>query len=185
MGVVTGPFECANCHGVTLHFSHARAAALADDFMLDVIHRYKYSRALYFEPFLAGVLLEQAVPALITGHWDMVVPVPLHPVKEREREFNQAERLARHLARALQVPLHARVVRRVRMTETQTHLNREERAENMKGAFAPRQAGELSGLRVVLVDDVMTTCATTNACAGALREAGAAEVCVWTVARGR
>lgn len=185
MGAVTNDFVCSNCRNVVLNFSSARAAALANGFLLDVIHRYKYERALYFEPFLAEVLVGEASPVLKAGRWDMVVPVPLHPVKQREREFNQAELLAAHLAKALNLPLKTRVVRRIRPTGTQTHLSREERARNVEGAFAPCRGVNLSGARVILIDDVMTTCATTNACAKALRDAGAADVCVWTVARGQ
>ena len=112
------------------------------------------------------------------------MPVPLHPLKEREREFNQAEILARHLGEAIGIPLNAKLLRRVASTLTQTRLTREQRAANMRGAFEVRAGIELNGERVVLVDDVFTTGATTNACARALRTAGAGEVCVWTVARG-
>jgi ComF family protein len=108
----------------------------------------------------------------------------LHPLKLREREFNQAGRLAAHLARAVSIPLNEKILRRVNPTATQTLLTREQRAVNMKNAFAVRPGARLAGKRIVLVDDVFTTGATTSACAQALRGAGAAEVCVWTVARG-
>jgi ComF family protein len=152
--------------------------------VLDVIHRYKYHRAVWFEPFLADLLVRQAAPTLAAEKWDLIVPVPLHPLKEREREFNQADRLARHLGRALGIPMHNRLLRRVKFTLTQTRLTRPERAANMEAAFAPRSGKELNGEKVVLVDDVLTTGATTHACAEAARQAGAGDVCVWTVARG-
>jgi ComF family protein len=114
----------------------------------------------------------------------VVVPVPLHPVKEREREFNQASRLAAPLAAALKIPLNVRLLRRVSFTMTQTRLSRADRAKNMHGVFAAAPGARLAGQVVVLVDDVFTTGATTNACARVLRRAGAAEVWVWTVARG-
>jgi ComF family protein len=130
-------------------------------------------------------LLRQALPVLRGGNWNVVVPVPLHPTKLREREFNQAARLGGHLARALGVPLAEKALRRVRPTRTQTLLTRQQRAENMRRAFGPgRGADAVRGRGVVLVDDVLTTGATTNACAEILRKAGAADVCVWTVARG-
>lgn len=184
-GEVTNDFICANCRDMEFYFSSARAAVLADSFMLDIIHRYKYRQGLYFEPFLAELLLKQALPVLENSHWDMVVPVPLHPAKEREREFNQAERLGAHLARALGIPVNKRAVRRVVPTQTQTRLTRQERAENMKNAFAAFPGARMDGQRVILVDDVMTTGATTNGCARVLHEIGAAEICVWTVARGQ
>jgi ComF family protein len=149
-----------------------------------VILRYKYQRQLWFEPFLTRCLLRRAVPELARLKPSLVVPVPLHPVKEREREFNQATRLAAPLAAALGIPLNVRLLQRVSYTVTQTRLSRAGRAQNMHGVFAVRPGVRLSGQVVVLVDDVFTTGATTNACAKVLRAAGAAEVWVWTVARG-
>jgi len=183
-GDMTTPFECTNCREMELHFSSARSAVVAKTVVLEVIHRFKYQRALYFENFLADLFLRAAVPVLRGQGWDFIVPVPLHSLKEREREFNQSEILARHLSAATGIPLNAKLLRRVASTLTQTLLTREQRAANMRGAFAVRSGIKFNGERVVLVDDVFTTGATTNACALALRTAGAGEVCVWTVARG-
>jgi len=167
-----------------LHFSAARSAVVARGAVREIIHRYKYQRALWFEPFLAGLLLREIMPALRGQRWDLIVPVPLHPLKLREREFNQAERLAVHLGKAASIPVNKKLLRRVRFTNTQTRLTRPERAANMRGAFAMRGSARLDGERVILVDDVFTTGATTSACAQTLLAAGADEVCVWTVARG-
>ncbi len=183
-GQLATRFECSNCREMKLNFSHARAAVVASDFVLEVIHRYKYQRALWFEPFLAELLVRQAADPLRREGWDWIVPVPLYSVKQREREFNQAERLAARLGANTGIPVNRRLVRRVGPTRTQTLLNRAQRALNVRGAFAARPGVDLRGDRVVLVDDVLTTGATTSACAGALRAAGADEVCVWTVARG-
>jgi competence protein ComFC len=182
-GNITSPFECGNCVDMDLQFSAARSAVAAKGAVRDVIHRYKYQRALWFEPFLADLLVREAAPEIRRGEWDCLVPVPLHPTKFREREFNQAARLAAHLGRATGLPVRDDLLRRVRPTSTQTLLNRTQRAANMDGAFESR-GGALDGERVVLVDDVFTTGATASACAGVLREAGAGDVCVWTVARG-
>jgi len=183
-GAVTTRFECANCRGLGLHFSKARAAVLATGVVRDAIHRYKYQRALWHEPFLAGLLAAQAVPELLCERWDWLVPIPLHPVREREREFNQAERLAKRLSAASGIPLNVRMLRRVEPTETQTRLTRRERAANMRRAFALRSGVSVCGQRIVLIDDVLTTGATASACAQVLRAGGAGDVCVWTVARG-
>ena len=183
-GDLTTPFECSNCREMELHFHSARSAVVARGMVREVIHRYKYQRALWFEPFLADLLVREAKPDLSGQRWDFIVPVPLYPVKQREREFNQAERLGNHLSAATGIPQNRKLLRRVMPTATQTLLTREQRAKNMRGVFAtPRDSG-LDGERIVLVDDVFTTGATTSACAKALRDAGAGEVCVWTVARG-
>lgn len=183
-GDLTTPFECANCREMELHFSAARSAVVAGGAVREIIHRYKYQRALWFEPFLAGLLLRETVPVLRGQNWDLIVPVPLHPLKQREREFNQAERLAARLSAATRIPVNKNLVQRVRFTNTQTRLTRSERAANMRGAFAMRPGARLDRERVILVDDVFTTGATTSACAQTLLAAGADEVCVWTVARG-
>lgn len=183
-GDLTAPFNCTNCRELELHFTSARSAVVAKTVVLEAIHRFKYSQALWFENFLGDLLVREAAPVLAGHGWDFIVPVPLHPLKQREREFNQAERLATHLSRAAQIPLHRKLLRRVNPTATQTLLNREQRAANMKNAFIVPDRKKLAGKRIVLLDDVFTTGATTNACAQALRRAGAAEACVWTVARG-
>lgn len=183
-GDITTNFICTNCHDLHLHFCSARSAVVAKTTVLEAIHRYKYSHAMWFEAFLADLLVREAGPVLRAGQWDYILPVPLHPLKLREREFNQAERLARHLSRATGIPLNAKLLRRVSPTMTQTKLTREQRAVNMKNAFSVVNRVCVNDKRIVLLDDVFTTGATTNACAAVLRRAGAAEVVVWTVARG-
>lgn len=183
-GDITTRFECTNCRAMELYFRFARSAVVAEGMGLEVIHRYKYQRALWFEPFLADLLVRAAKPEVNCQDWDLIVPVPLHPAKRREREFNQAERLATRLGKVLQLPVSSKTLRRIEPTRTQTQLTREQRATNVRNAFALRDGIDVEGLRIIVVDDVLTTGATTNACAKVLRQHGAAEVCVWTVARG-
>ncbi len=183
-GEITGTFQCGNCSELDLAFSRARSAVHATRGVMDVIHRYKYGHALFLEPFLTDLLLRAAAPELKDGSWHGLVPVPLHPTRLREREFNQAERLAAALSKATGIPLRTGWIERARFTGTQTTLTRSQRGENMRGAFKPRDRPNLKGLRLVVIDDVLTTGATTSACAAVLRRAGAEEVIVWTVARG-
>jgi ComF family protein len=183
-GDFTTPFECTNCCEMELHFSSARSAVVAHTVVREVVHRYKYQRALWFEPFLTNLFLCKALAALRRADWDFIVPVPLYAVKQREREFNQAERLAAQLSAASGIPLNSKWLRRIRPTATQTLLTRPQRAANMRGAFVVHPGVRLNGERVILVDDVFTTGATTSACAEVLQAAGAGDVCVWTVARG-
>jgi len=183
-GDLTTTFECSNCREMELHFSAARSAVVANGVVLEAIHRYKYQRQLWFEPFLADLLVREAGPALTAQKWDCLVPVPLHPTKKREREFNQAERLAAHLSAATKIPVNAIWLRRVLPTSTQTRLTREQRVANIRGAFVMTSRHRLNGERIVLLDDVFTTGATASACAKVLQAGGAGEVCVWTLARG-
>ena len=183
-GAITQIFECANCREIEYSFRYARSAVVARDVVLEVIHRYKYNRAFWFEPFLIDLFASRAGRDLQAEQWDWIVPVPLHPTKQREREFNQAERLARGLSRATRIPVNTGLVQRILPTRTQTRLTREQRLANVREAFALKAGVRLTGARLLVVDDVFTTGATTNACARVLRRAGAADVCVWTVARG-
>jgi ComF family protein len=114
---------------------------------------------------------------------DLVVPVPLHPRKLRAREFNQSLLLADRIARRLSLPLSFEHLVRIRDTQPQTELDRRERTRNVRRAFAVREPAGFENQRVLLVDDVLTTGATVNDCARALRRAGAQSVCVLTLAR--
>jgi len=114
---------------------------------------------------------------------DVVVPVPLHRERERERGYNQAALLSKPLARKLRLPHKAVLLMRTRARPDKQVLTLEERWESVRGAFATRPGSQVDNLRVLLVDDVLTTGATLDACARALRDAGAKSVIGLTVAR--
>ena len=183
-GEITNEFTCSNCLDQELHFRSARAAVRLTRVVQDVVHAYKYEGGLWFEPLLAGWLADHAAEVLPPREWDWIVPVPLHWWKARQRSFNQAERLGSILSKATGISMNTKLVRRNRATDTQTRLNRQERAENMKRAFEYRAKERIEGKRIILVDDVLTTGATASACAKVLMRNGAAVVDVWTVARG-
>ncbi len=113
---------------------------------------------------------------------DIVIPVPMHWTRRWSRGFNQAERLARRVARARHVPVVAGLAR-VKRTPPQAGLTHSERQRNMQSVFVARHAKRLAGRRVLLIDDVFTTGATAGACAVALKEAGARSVVLLTLAR--
>lgn len=183
-GALTQAFVCPNCQDLSPAYTRARAPVHARGVIREAIHLYKYHRALWLEPFFADILRNAALPDLELQTWSGIVPVPLHPVRRREREFNQAERLAHLLAKPLGIPVHTDLVLRLNPTQTQTNLSRRERIQNVRAAFGPARNLELPGTRWIVVDDVLTTGSTTDAVARVLREAGAEEVVVWTLARG-
>lgn len=177
-------YVCYHCTQMKPAFDLARSAVRFEGVAATLIHQFKYHGALWLQDDLADLL-----EACVRVHYaadpaDAVCAVPLFAARQRERGYNQARVLAMALAVRLGLPCWTRAVARVRATETQTHLTARERLSNVKGAFRVRQADRIRGRRLLLVDDVMTTGATTSECARALKEAGAALVHVVTLARG-
>ena len=153
------------------------SAAYAYAFPIDaLIHAYKYGGDLSLAPLLAAALVANAPPAV-----DAIIPMPLAPARLRERGFNQAHELARHVGRVLRLPVVANGCRKVTETPPQAALPWKERARNVRGAFVCDV--DLAGQRVAIVDDVMTTGATLNELARNLKRAGAVHVSGWVIAR--
>jgi ComF family protein len=184
-GTVTGEtFVCGYCQDLRFNFSRTVCACRAEGVVRDCILRFKYNREMYFGPHLVDWLLGAAQRWIDWREVDAIVPVPLHPRKQRQREFNQAEYLAAALGRAVGVPVLKGKVRRIKDTGTQTKLGAEARARNLRGAFAVRDETIFKGKRLVLLDDVFTTGATMDSCAKTMKSAGAREVVALAVARG-
>ena len=114
---------------------------------------------------------------------DVIVPVPLHPERRRERGYNQAELIARPLARRMGLKLGSYLLMRTKPRPPQLVLSRSEHWKSVRGAYATRPGARVDKLRVLLVDDVLTTGATLDACSRVLKKAGAASVIGLTVAR--
>jgi ComF family protein len=114
---------------------------------------------------------------------ELILPVPLHHLRLRQRGFNQAALLARRLGSNLGIPVDYSSLKRSRWTEPQTGLSRRKRAANVKGAFALIRPEKVRGRRTILLDDVLTTGETVNQCARVLKSGGASQVVVLTVAR--
>ena len=182
-GSVTENRECPHCAGLRPSFREGRTATLLQGPVRPLVHGLKYEAALHlmadvvtlvranphFREFLAGARL---------------VPVPLHPGKRRERGYNQAELIAHGFAEAAGATVVS-LLQRVVWTSTQTRLDREQRRENLKNAFAlAKGAPVIPTARHVLVDDVFTTGATLNACAVTLRRAGVTTIDVATLGHG-
>jgi ComF family protein len=148
-----------------------------------LLHELKYRGRRRLATRLAEALLaEPAARAVIEGA-SALVPVPLHPRRRRDRGFNQAELIAAAIARRTGIALFASALVRRKDTAPQTGLSAAARRGNVRGAFAVRRRAQVAERRIVLVDDVLTTGATAQACAQALREAGAVEVRLLSVAR--
>ena len=164
-------------------YDRARAAVRYDDIARELVHRLKYGDRLDLAPTM-GRWMARAGRELLAGA-DALVPVPLHWRRLWARRFNQSASLASAVSRAANVPVLYESLKRVRATPQQVGLDKGERAGNVSGAFrvpAERKV-DVFGRRLILVDDVLTSGATVDACARALLRAGAAHVDVLVFAR--
>jgi ComF family protein len=164
-------------------YQRARAAVRYDDVARTLVHSLKYQDRTDLAPAM-GRWMARAGQELLADA-DVLVPVPLHWRRGWSRRYNQSGALARVIERQTGVKLASEALRRVRPTQQQIGLSRSQRASNVQGAFkvAPDRAADVQGRRVVLIDDVLTSGATTDACARALLRAKAASVDVLVFAR--
>ena len=167
---------CGTCLNRSPHFD-ATLALWRYEFPCDrLVQALKYRAQLALAGFFDRSLASQPLP-----EFDVILPMPLHPKRLAERGFNQALEIARRLAWDLGKPIEPRGVLRVRNAPPQTELPYEERAKNVRGAFFCKV--DLSGARVAVLDDVMTTGATLNELARVLKRAGATRVENFVIAR--
>ncbi|MDB5503585.1 MAG: amidophosphoribosyltransferase [Tardiphaga sp.] len=164
-------------------YQRARAAVRYDDVARTLVHQLKYHDRTDLAPAM-GRWMARAGRELL-NEADILVPVPLHWRRGFSRRFNQSGALARSISRNSGVAVSRDALRRIRPTEHQIGLSRAERATNVQGAFkvAPERRAEIQGRRVILIDDVLTSGATADACARALLRAKAAQVDVLVFAR--
>lgn len=176
-------YLCQECVEHPGAYAVARACAGFRDGMREAIHALKYGGKAALARPLGDLMAESGRALWPDLPFDLILPVPLHRRRLRERGFNQAELLARRCARAWGLRVSGGVLVRVRFTHPQTELDREERRRNVREAFRLRRPAVVRGRRILLVDDVLTTGATAQECARVLRGGGAQVVTVFTLAR--
>ena len=178
-----GLMLCPNCDGRNWCLETIVTACRYEGGVRELIQRFKYGRDIALARPLGRLLLRALDDPRLKGRsFDVVVPIPLHPLRERERGFNQEELLARFLARSMKIPKQV-LLKRIRPTAQQAGFDRAHRMENLRGAFELKRPLPTDA-RILLVDDVSTTGATLDACAAVLKKSGAAEISSVVVARG-
>jgi ComF family protein len=182
LGGVAKP-QCHLCRKQVYGFDFARSFGAYTPAMARAILLLKYGDVAPIGGWFARQLAALARRQPDEFAADAVVPVPLDRGRLRERGYNQAELIAKPLARLLRVPFRSYLLVRTRPRPNQLRLTRRERWETVRGAYATQETAQVDKLRVLLVDDVFTTGATLDACSRALRRAGAARVTCLTVAR--
>jgi ComF family protein len=174
---------CGDCLASRPPYAIARAVARYEGVLLDAIHAFKYKGKITTGEVLGKMMADHAYPGFAMTDYSLIIPVPLHPKRLRERGFNQAVILAREISKRFSIPLDYLTLGRQVFTEPQVRLGKDQRTANVRGAFAVKQGKKLAGQKIILVDDVFTTGSTVRECAGALMTHGALEVAVLTLAR--
>ena len=175
-------FPCAGCRERPLpHIRRMWGAARYDAAVAEAIQWFKFNGKRRLARPLGELMAAFAAQELLDEGFDVLVPVPLHPVRQRARGFNQSDLLARHLSASMNLPINDALYR-VRPTRVQSLLEDADRQRNIVGAFGVRGEHPFQGVRVLLIDDVVTTGSTVSECAATLRRAGAREVCVFAAA---
>lgn len=174
---------CGSCLTEKRYFTTARAVAIYQGALREAIPRFKYRMHSPLAKTLGSILANNCQRFLDLFAYDLVIPVPLHKLRLRERGFNQALVLAREIKKRFPLPLDYLNLQRTRDTQPQTNLKEKERRRNVRKAFELRDGQKVKGKRILLIDDVYTTGATVNECSRVLKKAGAKRIDVLTLAR--
>ena len=173
---------CGACTTHRKYFTMARALGAYEGSLQEAIHRWKYEGKTHLTPFFVEWMVEGLKDYWGQDSLDLLIPVPLHPQRLRERGFNQALLLVKELSRRTRIPYRKTILQKKKVTLPQVHLTGAEREKGLKGAFQVIGKKELEGKSVLLIDDVYTTGATVNECSKVLRRGGAKRVDVLTLA---
>ncbi|HOF04549.1 MAG TPA: ComF family protein [Syntrophales bacterium] len=174
---------CPDCRREPQPFTTARSVAVYAGVLLQVIHDFKYRRRPSLGRGLGALMTGRNYAGIDTADLDVIIPVPLHVRRLRERGFNQSLLLARAVSAGCGVPLDFLSLRRERDTPPQTLRDRRERRANIRGAFGVTRRERIRGKKILLVDDVYTTGSTLAECARVLLDSDAARIDVLTLAR--
>jgi ComF family protein len=174
---------CGGCRRGLFQFDFARAYSRFEDPLREIIHQFKYRAHPSLAKPLAGLLFSVYQSNVEGLSADLVIPVPMHKSRQRERGFNQACELSKYFGKLAHIPLQSGLLMRIKPTRVQAGLSRRERRLNLVGSFQVSSRERIKDKRVMLIDDVFTTGATVNECAKLLRQNGAQRVNVLTLAR--
>jgi ComF family protein len=175
--------NCKQCRKRQFYFDCSWSVCIFDDIIKDLIHKFKYSNKTRLAKMFAKLIFDFLTIFNLTFiEYSIMLPVPLHPVRLREREYNQCEILAKELQRFIPIMILTKDVIRIRNTKPQVLLDRQERWKNIKDAFQIKRPENFKSKNVLIIDDLITTGATVSELARTLKDAGANKVSVLTLA---
>ncbi|MHB8092164.1 MAG: ComF family protein [Syntrophales bacterium] len=178
-----GDHLCGQCLMEEKPYALARSVGRYEGTILTAIHKFKYHGKTGIGKALGNIMADFASGIWEMGTFDLIIPVPLHIKRLRERGFNQAVILARALSNRFHVPLDFSSLKRVRFTPPQVGMGRKERSVNVQGAFSIKNPVNIAGEKILLIDDVYTTGSTLAECSRVLLDANAEAVAILTAAR--
>ncbi len=181
--VLSGQTLCAECSLQDSPLDKNWSACRYDGKMRECIHLFKYKGYLGLVDIFGDIVKEFVENNKIYNEVDIIAPVPLHPAKRRERNYNHAEILASAISKNFSIPIDLKNLKKIKWSHSQSELKKEERKKNVKNTFILADARPFQDKRVLLVDDVYTTGATLRECARILKESGAAKVFSITLAK--
>jgi competence protein ComFC len=176
-------FVCGDCKIHKKLFNIASAACLYNDQARNLIHRYKFDGLTGISSFLGKLILQKYLYDDRLGGEDMIIAVPLHRTRLRERGFNQSELLAKYLSRYVSIPVAADVMFRIKNTDPLYEMTIEQRQKNLRGAFRIKDKSRIKDKTILVIDDIYTTGSTSYEVAKTLKKAGAMKVHILTVCR--
>lgn len=164
-----------------LEFAGAIAYFSKGGIIQALLHQLKYEGREDVGEYLGNLYARRLIDEY-TPFWDLILPVPLHPTKQRQRGYNQSASFARGLATSMEIEMDPQLLARVRNTESQTKKQKEDRWENVMGTFTVNDPLQIEGKHVLLVDDVVTTGATLESCGQTILDNGALTLSIATIA---
>ncbi|MFC1501404.1 ComF family protein [Elusimicrobiota bacterium] len=165
------------------NFEYIRSTGEYKGLLRKLIHLFKYKNSDYLDKLFARLMIYTVEKENEFSGVDLIVPVPIHWTKRIKRGFNQSELLAKRVAVYLERPLLKNILIRKKRTKSQYNLKREDRFMNLKDSFVTKNSDIVRNKKILLIDDISTTCATINECSRALRQAGSSGVFALTLAR--
>lgn len=185
---------CRQCRTMKRYFISARAVGTYEGVLKKAIWLFKYEGKTGLQDALGSLMIDRinqlgwankVDPLSIKREGiDIIIPVPLHKAKLKSRGYNQSDILATFISKKMNIPISRNNLKRIKATITQASLRRKERIKNIHNAFCVQQPEKFSGKRILLIDDVFTTGATSNECSRILKQAGSSDIFILTLSRG-
>ncbi|MFH1859476.1 MAG: ComF family protein [bacterium] len=181
---------CRQCRTLKRYFTAARAVGAYEGVLKKAIWLFKYEGKTGLQDMLGHLMVDRishlgwANSSIGSERIDIIIPIPLHKTRLKARGYNQSDILAAFMGKKLGIPVSRNNLKRIKATITQASLKRKERIKNIHNAFCIQKPEEISGKRILLIDDVFTTGATSNECSRILKQAGSSDIFVLTLARG-